>query len=135
MPANLVTNFVVPNGARIFMKFLFDDDAKELTVPCELRTTVANGDIVLCSWLMVVRDGVSTTCARSTALPPGTPLSSRVRYVVLGNRTTPTGYTAAKTAERAAPDTQAARRAALEAHMLSAGHFTGGVGADSLAYA
>lgn len=127
MPGNLTTPFTIGNGARLIFAtpdnpFIFNDESQELQYTLELRTTVAQGDIVICSVQCVVRNGLSTQVARQASPAAGLSIGDWRRYFVVSRRSTPTGYTAAKTAERAAADTQVGRRAAMEAHLLSAGH-------------
>jgi len=62
------------------------------------------------------------TLARQASPSPGLNLDDPTHYFLQGTRTVATGYTDAKTAERAAANTPAARRTALEAHLYSAGH-------------
>lgn len=118
----LTTNFNLPGGSKfIFGKFDFDEDAGTLTYPVELRTSGAT-DCLVFRTTMVIRDGISTTLARQPTPPVGLNIEDIQRYLILGTRSTPTGFTDAFTAMRAAGNTKVLRRLANEAHQFSAGH-------------
>lgn len=122
MAGNLTTPVTIPNGTRlIFGPFSFDDDNGVLTVPVQLRTA-PSADALICQTTMVIRDGESTKIARQASPAVGLGVEDIQRHLIITTRTTPTGYTDAFTAMRAATNTKGARRTALEAHMLSVGH-------------
>ena len=123
MAISLTTNFTLPPGARLeFGRFDFDDDAQTLTVRVELRSSIPNNRRLIAGATMQIRDGTCSTLARQAAPAPGLNIDDPTHYFIQGTRTVATGYTDAKTAERAAANTPGARRTALEAHMFSAGH-------------
>ncbi len=120
MAGNLGTSFAIPNGQRlVFGTFVWDDDAEVLFVPLELRTTVANGNKLICGVNMTITNGSCTLLSRAA---PNTAvgLLDAAAYFVVSTRTVANGYTAAQ-AVRNAGGTKAVLRAALELHMGSAG--------------
>lgn len=129
----LTTPFNLGNGSRIvFGTFAFDDDKETVTVPVEIRTPpgAAQPDALIYAFLSVVKNGGLSTVHTRVATPPGgSPLEAGVRYVTESTRSLPTGYDAAVAARDAAtPKNKAARRTALEAHWLSAGHIAANLG-------
>jgi hypothetical protein len=120
MALTLTTPFTLANGTRLIITSARpDDDAQILNVSFELRTTVPGGDLVISRKEVSVRNGVSDRIKRNAAPAAGTMLFDLLLFEqqVLS---TPTGYTDAINAWRAAA-TPAARRAALEALGLTAG--------------
>lgn len=127
MPINLTTPFAIPNGTRlVFARFEFDDDQETLEVPIELRTPGAT-DARVAGFRMIIRNGACTHVARQAAPPPGLALGDVSRYFVFSERTVPSGYADAVNAWRSA-GTPGQRRAALEAHLLAAGHIHSSLG-------
>lgn len=136
MPITLTTGFTLPNGMRLEFPGLvkgFDDDTGTWTVVVELRTSVPNGRRLICSVKFLISDGACQVLSRQPLPVAGLNIEDRNHYFVVGSRTVADGYTAAWAAVRAAANTPAARQAAAEAHLFSAGHIVGGAGPDSLA--
>lgn len=122
MPLALTVNFNLPGGTRlVYGKFDFDDDNEILTYPLQIRTS-GTTDCLICQTTMVIRNGISTAVARQASPAVGLNIEDIQRYLVLSTRSTPTGYTDAKTADRAAANNKAARRLANETHQSTAGH-------------
>ncbi len=125
MPGNITPNFNLGNGARfVFSSFIFNDDLQELRFTVDLKTSVAAGDasVIRRPVDFLIKNGICTFMSRQATPAAGLAVSDPDRYFVMGTRTVPAGYSAAKTAERGAADTQAGRRQTMEAHVLSAGH-------------
>jgi hypothetical protein len=102
--------------------FAWIDDIEALITRVELRTSAANGRRLICSVVMEIRNGTSTTLARQSSPVAGLDYCHSGYYFIVGNRITASGYTDAMAAWRAAANTPSARRTAMEAHFLSAGH-------------
>lgn len=123
MSWNLTVNFTLPNGHHLdYPKFVFDEEVKELSFTVELRTSNASGARLVTRVPMVIRDGLSDQLSRQDVIPAGTGIDDWTAYFKRTQRTTATGYTDAKAAERAAANSPSARRTAMEAHVASAGH-------------
>lgn len=121
MPGNLVTPFTINNGQRlIFVTFGWDDDNEVLTVPIELRTSVATGAKLICAVTSVITNGACTLLSRA----PGSnllALTDSTAFFTIGSRTVATGWDAAMAVRNATYANKQLRRAALETHMGSAG--------------
>lgn len=124
MPISLNTNFNLPGGARLeFPRILdLDDDTGIWTVRVELRTSAPNDRRLICSTVLQIRDGVCHQLSRQASPPAGLNIDDVRHYFAVGARNVAAGYTDAAQVQRAAANTPSARRAALEAHLFSAGH-------------
>ena len=125
MPINLTTNFNLPGGARLVVDRpsgakMFDEDAEILRVAVELRLAAATNALIV-AVLLEITNVESDKIARQATPAVGLNIDDRDRYFVRTKRATPTGYTDAMNAWKAGA-TPAARKSALEAHMLAAGH-------------
>ncbi len=125
MAWNLTSNFSGggQNGNRIvFGTFHFDDDNLICNFTADLKTTVGTNRQI-CHLVCYVADGISTVVSRQASPANNLNIDDSTYYFIQSTRSTPTGYTDMKTAERAATNTPAGRRTACEAHLFSAGHF------------
>ena len=121
MPINLTANFAIPNATRLVAdKPVTDDDNEVMRVPLELRSAAATNALVT-RVILEITNIESTKVARQAAPAVGLNIEDRDRYFLITRRPTPTGFTDAINAWRAGA-TSAARKAALEAHLLAAGH-------------
>jgi hypothetical protein len=118
----LTVNFNLPGGTKlVYGRFNFDDDAEVLTYRLEVRSASAT-DSLIC-WAPVSISNVASTLVTRQASPAaGLDIDDINRYLAIGSRSTPTGYTDAKTADRSAANNKAARRLANETHQSTAGH-------------
>jgi hypothetical protein len=122
MAWNLSVNFTIPNGQRLeYPKFKWDEENKVLSFDVELRMSAGNGSRVITRVPMEIRDGDSDQLTRQASPAAGINIDDPAGYFVKTKRATPTGYTDAINAWRAANATNT-RRSALEAHLSSAGH-------------
>jgi hypothetical protein len=122
MPITLTTAFTVPNGTRlVFGKFDFNDDTSTMTVPMELKTPPAT-DATVARYVLTITNGTCSLLTRQASPTVGLGLDDPTRWITHSTRTVATGYTDAITAFRGAANNANARRTAMEAHMLSAGH-------------
>ncbi len=125
MAWNLTVNYSGggQNGNRIvFGTFHFDDDNLVCSFTADLKTTVGTNRQI-CRLNCYIADGISTVVSRQSSPGNNLDIGDATYYFIQSTRSTPTGYTDMKTAERAAANTPGARRTALEAHLFSAGHF------------
>jgi hypothetical protein len=121
---SLTVNFTIPNGARLEFPNLsnFDDDTEIWRVRVELRTSSPNGRRLIAATELQIRNGPCHQLERQVAPPVGLTIGDVDNYFVVTSRNVATGYTDARAAERAAANTPAARRTALEAFLFTAGH-------------
>jgi len=118
----LTTPVAIPQGTRLLIGFpQIDESNSYMVVPVALLTPAASNREV-CRANIQLADGVSQMVARQASPPVGLALDNPDNYFVITTRATPTAFTDAMAVLRAANNTPAARRLALEAHMLSAGH-------------
>ncbi len=122
--ANLTGNINLGNGARLeFGFFALNEEINLGTVTVELRTSVAAGDSLICSFISQISNGTCTVHARQTAPAAGLPIGAVAKYFVATTRVVPTALDAAIAAQAAAAGgNKAARKSAMVAHWLAAGH-------------
>lgn len=119
MPINLTTPFVIPNGARLVIDDVHPIERKsELVVVIQLRTPGAT-DNIISEKVLTIRNGVCDRVTRGT-------IAALQRFDDLlvfepGALTVAAGYDNAMNAWKAGA-TIAARKTALETHMLSVGY-------------
>lgn len=117
----LATTFNLPAGSRLDIERpFFDEYLERLTVTIKLMTAPGTGSTVTTVELVITNTD-SQKVARQTSPAVGLPIGAVERYFIVTSRATPTGYTDAFSAWKAAA-TPAARRDALTAHLYSAGH-------------
>jgi hypothetical protein len=124
MPITLNTAFTIPNGARLEFPRItdLDDETGVWTVRVQLRSSVPNGNRLIASAVIQVRDGACTQLSRQASPAAGLNIDDSNHYFLVVGRNVATGYTDAALAMKNAANTPAARRTALEAHLFSAGH-------------
>jgi hypothetical protein len=125
MPITLTTGFTLPNGMRLEFPGIsagLNDDTQTWTVRVQLRTTVPSGNRLICQTEIAITDGPCIQLSKQASPSPGLNIEDTTHYFVRTGRNVATGYTDAAQAMRNAANTPAARRAALEAHLYSAGH-------------
>jgi hypothetical protein len=118
MAIQLTTNIVIGNGARLLLSLRPDEDALAASVTAELRTSVANGDVVLASKTFTLRNGPCDVIRKRPSVAAGS-FVGEVLEVVGNGITLPAGYDNAVAAYYGAA--KVGRKAALEQHGLAAG--------------
>lgn len=119
MAINLTVPFNVNNGGRLLVfKVAPDDEAAQMGVTLQMRTSVAAGDLVISETTIIIRNGTSDRVSRGT-LSAGQGYVGALLYEHSA-LSTPTGFTDAINAWRGGTST-ANRKTALETQMLSAG--------------
>lgn len=122
MPITLTTPIAIPQGTRLVVGFpVIDESNSGMRVPVSLFTPVASNREVA-KTILSLADGTSDMVARQASPTPGLNMDDPTVYFVVTQRATPTAFTDAMAALRAANNAPAARRLALEAHLLAAGH-------------
>jgi hypothetical protein len=120
MSLTLTTPYALPNGTRLIVASARpDDDNQVLNMTIEMRSAPGT-DIVVSTKSIAVRNGLSDRVKRNSAPVAGTMITEAMLFESQAV-STPTGYTDAMNAIRAAANTPTARRAALEAAGLTAG--------------
>jgi hypothetical protein len=120
----LTTPYAAVQFPRLILTELhLNDDLQILTFDVQLWTGLAVNALV-CSVPMLIQNGISSLLSKQGSPAAGLVINDPLRYFILSSRSTPTGYTDAYTAARAAANTPAARRTALETLIssLGAGH-------------
>lgn len=118
----LTVDYLIGNGKRLVIaKVNPDEEQQTMTISWELRTGLGAtpNDAVLASKVMVVRNGSSDRLNRQASPAAGSRINELLLLEPLA-LSTPTGFTDAMNAWRAAATTNA-RKAALEAHGLVVG--------------
>jgi hypothetical protein len=117
----LTTSFNLPAGSRLDIKpTTIDDEAQTMLVTVTLMSAPGTGSAIAMTTLELT-NVESDKLARQTNPAVGMVIHDRDRYFLRTRRATPTGFTDALTAWRGGA-TMAARRTALEQHLLAAGH-------------
>lgn len=118
---NLTTTFNLPAGSRLDIKpSNIDDDLQTMLVSITLMSAPGTGTPIAMVTLELTNIE-SDKIARQASPAVGLVIHDRDRYFIRSRRATPTGFTDAINAWRGGA-TMAARRTALEQHMLAAGH-------------
>ena len=124
---NLTASLALPNAQRIMSTPpIFNDDLAECRFSMTLITSAAVG-AKICSWNMVIRNGLSSQIVRQGTPPVGLNIEDINRYIVMTaaneipERNTPTGYTDLFNAWKAGVDGPA-RQAAFKTALMTAGH-------------
>ncbi len=120
MSLTLTTPYALPNGTRLIVASARpDDDNQILNVTIEMRSAPGT-DVVVSQKSLAIRNGLSDRVRRNSAPVAGTLITEAMLFDQAAV-STPTGYTDAMNAIRAAANTPAARKAALETAGLAAG--------------
>ena len=118
MPINLTTPVSTGNGTRLSLS-LTPGEAQEVAfITAELRTSVANGDLIIASRTFAVRNGLCDVVRKRASIAPGSFVGELLEVVTNGINLA-AGYDNAVAAYYGAA--KPARKAALEAHGLVAG--------------
>jgi hypothetical protein len=117
MAGNLIVPYLVPNWARlVFSRIKPDEDAKELTFDCSLRTGTGGAvnpkDAEISTVRMTISAGVGDIVSRAT-IPDGGQLSAALR--ITGTLVIASAFDNAWAAFKTS-------RAAFEAHLLATGY-------------
>lgn len=118
MAIQLTTNITVSNGSRLLLSIRPDEDAQAASVNAELRTSVANGDLVLSSKTLTLRNGFCDILRKRPSVAAGSFVAELLEVVTNGINLA-AGYDNAVAAYYGVA--KSLRKAALEQHGLSAG--------------